>query len=207
MPRRSQGATAPKKGAKKAQPIDAIKLLKEDHQKVSRLFEECLNAPPDGRGDLAEQIFHELEIHSTLEEELFYPALQSEGDMGELGSLEQGDAEINGQDVLNEAETEDEDEDDADVDDEESNEEVGEDVVASAYEDHQAVKEMIGRLRTLDPTGDDFRESMTELKDMVTDHVEEEEEVLFPEAQLKLDIKTIGMKMQERKQDLMASKA
>jgi hemerythrin superfamily protein len=127
--------------------------------------------------------------------------------MGELGSLEQGDAEINGQDVLNEAETEDEDEDDADLDDEESNEEVGEDVVASAYEDHQAVKEMIGRLKTLDPTGNDFREFMTELKDMVTDHVEEEEEVLFPEAQLKLDIKTIGMNMQERKQDLMASKA
>jgi hemerythrin superfamily protein len=203
MPRRTPTAAASKKGAKKPQAMDAVTLLKSDHHKVSQLFEECLNAPADGRGELAEQIFHELEIHSTLEEELFYPALQKQGDVKDLAALEQGDAEINGEDVLNEAEAEDEEEEEED--EEETSEEIGEDVIASAYEDHQAVRDMIGRLKTLDATGSDFRDMMTELRDMVTDHVDEEEEVLFPEAQLKLDTKQLGMQMQERKQDLMAS--
>ena len=46
---------------------------------------------------------------------------------------------------------------------------------------------------------------MEELKDLVMEHVAEEEEVLFAEATLNLDTKTLGKQMQARKQDLVSS--
>jgi hypothetical protein len=54
---------------------DAIALLKADHRKVEELFSEFESAK--GRKQaIAEQICTELKIHSMIEEEIFYPALQ-----------------------------------------------------------------------------------------------------------------------------------
>ena len=58
--------------------MDAIELLKDDHRKVKKLFREF-----EAAGDrayqtkrrIAEQVFAELEVHSRLEEEIFYPAV------------------------------------------------------------------------------------------------------------------------------------
>lgn len=197
MPRRSSGATASTKTTKKKASPDAIAMLKEDHRKVEQLFEEFLTSH---KQEIAQQIFQELHIHSTLEEELLYPALQKEGDRGELAALEEGD------EVLDRAEMIEGDDDDED-EDEETAEEVGEDIIASAYEDHQSVKELIQRLKGLDPSGTDFQQGMVELQEMVKDHVSEEEDVLLPEAQLKLDTKTLATQMQERKQELISSMA
>ena len=59
------------------QYTDAIALLKADHRTVEELFEKFENASGDGRKQkLAEQICNELKIHSTIEEEIFYPALE-----------------------------------------------------------------------------------------------------------------------------------
>ena len=63
--------------------MDAIKLLKDDHKKVKDLFREY-----EAAGDrayqkkkaIAEKVFMELEVHSTLEEEIFYPTLQAKTD-------------------------------------------------------------------------------------------------------------------------------
>jgi hemerythrin-like domain-containing protein len=53
---------------------DAIALLKADHRKVSELFEKFENAREGQKQALAEQICNELKIHTTIEEEIFYPA-------------------------------------------------------------------------------------------------------------------------------------
>ena len=59
--------------------MDPIKLLKEDHKKVKGLFakyEDCEEDDIAMKGELCEMITRELEIHATLEEEIFYPALK-----------------------------------------------------------------------------------------------------------------------------------
>jgi hemerythrin superfamily protein len=202
MPRQTQQATASGKRAKQPQSTDAVQMLEQDHRAVERLFDEFSSGDQARKGEIAQQIFQELDVHATIEEEVFYPALRSQADLGELGQLEQGDSEIGGANTLDQDNF---DEDEEEADDEETNEEVGEDVIASAYEDHQAVKELIGRLRSLSPESPDFQTGMMELKELVTDHVAEEEEVLFAEAKLKIDTKALGSEMQERKQELLKS--
>jgi hemerythrin superfamily protein len=60
---------------------DAIALLKEDHRKVEDLFEQFEKAKGEGRKEkLALQICTELTIHSMIEEEIFYPALEAKVD-------------------------------------------------------------------------------------------------------------------------------
>jgi hemerythrin superfamily protein len=56
---------------------DAIALLKEDHDKVEKLFKEFESAKGDGRKQkLAQQICLELSVHFELEEKIFYPAVE-----------------------------------------------------------------------------------------------------------------------------------
>lgn len=56
---------------------DAIALLKADHRKVEDLFEQFEKASTSSRKQaLATQICNELKIHTTIEEEIFYPAFQ-----------------------------------------------------------------------------------------------------------------------------------
>ena len=204
MPRRTEKAAASTKSTRDATSADAVQLLTQDHCKVEALFKDFTTA--GRKEEVARQIFKELEVHATLEEEIFYPALRSEGDLEELGSLAQGESEIggiNGANIMDEAEIVDDDEDDDEEDD--AGEETGGDVIDSGYEDHQAVKELIGRLKSLSPESPDFQAGMAELQDMVLEHVAEEEDVLFPEAKLTLDTKTLGKRMQDRKQDLVSS--
>ena len=54
---------------------DAIALLKADHRKVEDLFEKFEKAKSDSvKKSLVEQICKELSVHTTIEEEIFYPA-------------------------------------------------------------------------------------------------------------------------------------
>jgi hypothetical protein len=56
---------------------DAIAMLKADHRKVEELFSKFENASGHGKKQqIAEQICNELKIHTMLEEEIFYPALE-----------------------------------------------------------------------------------------------------------------------------------
>jgi hemerythrin-like domain-containing protein len=58
----------------------AIAMLTADHQKVKDLFEEYDSAEESSeRKTIAEQVFHELEIHTQLEEDIFYPAVAKKG--------------------------------------------------------------------------------------------------------------------------------
>jgi hemerythrin-like domain-containing protein len=58
---------------------DAIALLKEDHKKVKALLsslEKTTERSADRRVKLLQQIETEVKIHSTVEEEIFYPAFR-----------------------------------------------------------------------------------------------------------------------------------
>ena len=65
--------------------MDAFQLLKEDHRKVDQLFQQLESA----RGSAAklrvfEQIKTELELHTHIEEKIFYPALEEPKETHEL---------------------------------------------------------------------------------------------------------------------------
>lgn len=60
--------------------MDAVKLLKDDHEKVKNLFRQFERArSADKKKQLADEIMMELEVHSTIEEEIFYPAVREKG--------------------------------------------------------------------------------------------------------------------------------
>lgn len=63
---------------------DACTLLDSDHKAVKKMFkayEELASSKARGveqkKLDLAHQICHELTVHATIEEEIFYPALRA----------------------------------------------------------------------------------------------------------------------------------
>ena len=78
----STTSTTPKNAAASTGDVDAIELLKEDHEHVKSMFEQY-----DGLGDrahatkkkLATEICTELTKHATAEEEIFYPAVRAAG--------------------------------------------------------------------------------------------------------------------------------
>jgi hypothetical protein len=56
--------------------MDAFELLKADHKKVADLFERLDAATGQAKLDLFKQINDELEVHTFIEETIFYPALE-----------------------------------------------------------------------------------------------------------------------------------
>ena len=192
------------KNPKSSQPQDAVQLLKADHKQVRKLFEQFHGASDDDKGSIASRLFTELDIHSKLEEELFYPAVQSK--LESLGHETQG----NGLDVTDDGEIDPESEstldeiDGAELEelDDEEEEEAESEIITAAYDSHSMVKDLIQQLRTLDPKSSDYRDLFTELEDAVIEHVTEEEDAILPLAAAQLDVQTLGMTMQRRKDDL-----
>ena len=60
--------------------MDAIKMLVADHKDVDRMFKEAQNATRAGKREIFFKIKAALETHAWVEETLFYPTLQSDGD-------------------------------------------------------------------------------------------------------------------------------
>ncbi|MEH6566377.1 MAG: hemerythrin domain-containing protein [Halopseudomonas sp.] len=62
--------------------MNAIELLKDDHKKVLKLLEEITNTTERAvktRTDLLAKVQAELSVHTTLEEDIFYPAYKKAG--------------------------------------------------------------------------------------------------------------------------------
>ena len=59
--------------------MNAIKLLKADHETVESLFAKVESTGRADHTDIFLQIKAELEAHAHIEETIFYPALQEEG--------------------------------------------------------------------------------------------------------------------------------
>ena len=78
----------------KAKATGAIEILKEQHDKVKKAFKEFEKLPREDtetQQQLAQTVCEDLKLHTTLEEELFYPAVR--------------DA-IEDEDIMNEAQVE-----------------------------------------------------------------------------------------------------
>jgi hemerythrin-like domain-containing protein len=169
--------------------MNAIDFLKKDHATVQDLFRQYESAG-GRRRELAEQIFTELEIHAALEEQLFYPALRGRVNPA---TLERGSpmAEEEGEDEASDVMAQEED------------------LVAEALEEHQEVKTLIAKLRTLDPGDAQFQSLFAELREGVEEHVGMEEDELMPDAQAALggELERLGGQLAERKEQLMAGKA
>ena len=83
-----------RKRAKKAKQLDAIELLKRDHadvKKAFKAFEKAKYKDPQACKDFLGSICRDLEMHTTVEEEIFYPAVR---------------AKIKDDDLMNEAQVE-----------------------------------------------------------------------------------------------------
>jgi len=60
--------------------VDAVKLLKQDHDRVKELFaryEHTGERAHKTRQRIVEEVLRELEAHSRLEQEIFYPAVEA----------------------------------------------------------------------------------------------------------------------------------
>ncbi|MBX3300617.1 MAG: hemerythrin domain-containing protein [Nitrospira sp.] len=204
MPKHDSGQAKAKASSKK-KPTDAIQILQEDHRKVEKLFDRFLEADGKRRQQIAQQIFQELEVHSTLEEEIFYPALQNQVDSEERTPSRQSETLDEGEETVDAMKH-----DDTEPKFEEENEgpdEATQMMIATAYDEHRAVRDMIAQLKQKDASSPDYHQSMTELQQAVVDHVTTEEDEMFPEAQLSLDIKALGKRMQQRKREILSAAA
>jgi len=78
-------AKAKAKSKSSSKPPDAIALLKADHRQVEEWFEQFEKARDDDRKQrLATQICNALKVHTTIEEEIFYPAFLAATDDTDL---------------------------------------------------------------------------------------------------------------------------
>jgi hemerythrin HHE cation binding domain-containing protein len=73
--KKASTATRSNGARKRPAPADAIALLKADHRQVEGWFEEFESARADTKKkSLATNICQALKVHTTIEEEIFYPA-------------------------------------------------------------------------------------------------------------------------------------
>lgn len=190
--------------AQQTQEANAVEMLKKDHETMKDLFQKFAQTDTSERQPIATQIFHALEIHTILEEELFYPAVRERVDFNEV--LEE-------EDIEEEDSVESDDESDKDVSEEdtevleETDTDDTEDIIAVSYQEHQIVKDLIEQLKGMNAQDSEYEQQFNELKEAVMDHVSEEEELIFPAARLKLDLNALGEQMQQRRIAVAASMA
>jgi hypothetical protein len=124
-------------------------------------------------------------MHTTLEEELFYPALRSRV-KPETRELAPSTADEETEDEAADLMAEDED------------------LVTEALEEHREVKTLIATLRILDPR---FQPTFAELREGVEAHVAMEEDELMPDAEAVLgdELERLGRQMEEYQEQLMAA--
>ena len=61
-----------------------IDMLKEDHEKVNKLFEDFESAEGREQAEIAATALVELEVHADIEEKLIYPAIREQIDENEM---------------------------------------------------------------------------------------------------------------------------
>lgn len=84
--------------------MDGLELLRSDHDKVRGLFDQFRSASEADdvtrMNELCEEIFHELEIHTTIEEEIFYPAIKNVGGQELIEETDESEEEHHVVDIL-----------------------------------------------------------------------------------------------------------
>jgi hemerythrin-like domain-containing protein len=75
-----QPPTGPGAEQNEGDPMDAVTMLKDDHDKVKKILSDLDSTTERGvktREELFAKVHRELEVHETIEEEIFYPELKS----------------------------------------------------------------------------------------------------------------------------------
>ncbi len=143
--------------------MNAIELLKEDHQEALRLIDELETVDEDGDADPTDtenfnRLNEALKMHTRIEEEIFYPTMEE----------------------FNETRL----------------------MVHEAYKEHDQIEQLLAQLSSIAPNREEFQDTLSELRDTIEIHVEEEEGELFLRAEEVLDrnrLNEMGRRMQEMK--------
>src|SRR5262245_61577913 len=156
--------------------MDAIELLKKDHQKVTELFRRFNggggltglvkratgSVPERQRRQAADQICRELEVHTRIEEEVFYPGVRA-----------LNDDQLNG-------------------------------MLSEAFNEHATVKRQVAMIRSGMGRDHNLQSKMNELQGCVDHHVRDEEGEMFPRVELLMDAPRrdeLGAELEARKHD------
>ena len=184
--------------------LDALQLLKKDHEMVSSIFDqiEALNGEAeDVREGLFAQLKYELSVHALVEEKLFYPLLtrarkakpgivdQIQQGMQVVGHERQGGQKAGQQGAQG-----------AQLDKEELEER--QDLVNEAFAEHALVKQLLAELTNLQMSAPEWQAKLTVLKENVQHHVEEEENDLFAIAREVIDeeqLMKLGQQLEQEK--------
>lgn len=138
--------------------MKATDLLKQQHREVEDLFRQLETAEDDEeRSSLREELANKLAAHTSIEEEIFYPAA-----MEAIGPTAR---------------------------------------VREALEEHAVADFALYRLLSVSPSDETFQAKLGCLKDVVMNHVEEEESELLPQADGEMDqdkLEAIGEKLTAR---------
>jgi hypothetical protein len=71
---------------------NAVQMIRQDHKKVEGLFKKFAQAKSNGaKKRICDRVIEELEVHTKLEEEIFYPAVQKE--LGDEEMIEEAEKE------------------------------------------------------------------------------------------------------------------
>ena len=76
------------------------------------------------------------------------------------------------------------------------------DMIPESFEEHQEVKDLLEEMTSINPGSDEFMDKLTELRDAIEHHVEEEEGEMFPNAEKLLGqsrLQEMGRQMQQMK--------
>jgi hypothetical protein len=86
----------------------------------------------------------------------------------------------------------------------------GEWKVDEAYREHQHIRDLLNELSRMEATGDAFDTKLTDLKNTIRHHVEEEEAQMFTMLTSRMPTsqqEEIGQRIHERKMDLKRQRA
>jgi hemerythrin-like domain-containing protein len=77
------------------------------------------------------------------------------------------------------------------------------DLVDEATVEHGSAKELIAKIEAMSPDEDLYDATVKVLGEYIQHHVKEEQDELFPKLTRKMDMREIGQRLQERKEELM----
>lgn len=142
---------------------DPTQGLMHDHQFVRQLMQRYLSTRDQQvKQQAGPQICEALEMHTSMEEAVFYPRVK----------------------------------------------ELDDEMIERCLDDHQEADQMIKQLRNLEPGDPDYDDLMQQLHDAVMEHIEVEEEQLFPAVRdSSLDLHELAMQMQAYESNLVAAQA